>query len=75
MLVFIDESGDTGLRIEDGVTKYFGIFMVVFEEHEDALACDQRIGLLRRELGLTENYEFHFHRNSHRVREAFMRHL
>ena len=73
MLVFIDDSGDTGLKLEEGSTQYFGIFMVVFEEHEEAAACDQRITLLRHELGLTLNYEFHFHRNSNRVREAFFK--
>ena len=73
MLVFIDESGDTGLKIKEGATQYFGIFMVAFEENDEALACDQRISLLRRELALMSSYEFHFHRNSHRVREAFLK--
>lgn len=73
MLVFIDESGDTGLNIAEGSTKYFTMVMVVFSEHDEALSCDQRIGLLRRELRLPENFEFHFHQNSHRVREAFFK--
>jgi len=73
MLVFIDESGDTGLKITEGATKYFTIAMVVFDENDEALSCDQRIGLLRRELRLPEDYEFHFHRNSNRVREAFFK--
>lgn len=73
MLVFLDESGDTGLDIAKGATKYFGIFMVIFEENDEALSCDQRIGLLRRELRMPENFEFHFHQNSDRVREAFFK--
>src|SRR3989338_10534715 len=73
MLVFIDESGDTGLEVGRGATKLFGVFMVVFEEHDEALARDQRIGLLRKELNVPDDYEFHFHRNSDRVREAFLR--
>ena len=73
MLVFIDESGDTGLAIDRGATKYFAMFMVVFEDHDDAIACDQRINLLRRELHLSQNFEFHFHRNSDRVRDSFLR--
>ncbi len=73
MLVFIDESGDTGLTIEKGATKYFIIVMIVFEDNDEALACDKRIDLLKRELGLPQNYEFHFHSNSNRVREAFFR--
>lgn len=73
MLVFIDESGDTGLKIAEGATKYFVITMIVFGEHDEALSCDKRIDLLRRELRLSENFEFHFHRNSNRVREAFFK--
>src|SRR3989344_5384822 len=73
MLVFIDESGDSGLKIDEGATKYFGIFMVAFEENDEALSCDQRIGLLRRELNLPQDFEFHFHRTSKRVREVFLK--
>ena len=73
MLVFIDESGDTGLKIEKGATKYFIIVMVAFENNDEALACNKRIDLLRRELRLPQGYEFHFHSNSDRVREEFLR--
>ncbi len=73
MLVFIDESGDTGLAIDRGATKYFAMFMVAFEDHDDAIACDQRINLLKRELDLSQTFEFHFHRNSDRVRNSFLR--
>ena len=73
MLVFIDESGDTGLKIAEGATKYFVIAMIIFSEQDEALSCDRRIGLLRHELRLRENFEFHFHRNSNRVREAFFK--
>src|SRR3989338_167344 len=73
MLVFIDESVDTGLTIEKGATKYFIIVMVAFEDNDEASACNKRIDLLRRELRLSPDYEFHFHRNSDRAREAFLR--
>jgi len=36
------------------------------------LACDQRITLLKRELGWEENSEFHFKRNSDKIRRAFL---
>jgi len=72
MLVFIDESGDPGLKIEKGSSRYFTIGLVVFEDNDEALACDQRIKLLKKELGLPENYELHFKRNSDRVRRAFL---
>jgi hypothetical protein len=73
MLVFIDESGDTGLDISKGATKYFVIAMIVFDENNEAHSCDQRIGLLRKELRLRENFEFHFYKNSHRTRESFLK--
>jgi hypothetical protein len=62
MLVFIDESGDTGLKIERGSSKYFVISLVLFEDNEEAVSCDQRIQLLKRELRLPENFEFKFRR-------------
>lgn len=73
MLVFIDESGDTGLNIPKGATKNFTVAMVVFEENDEALSCDQRISLLRKELRIDESFEFHFHQNSDRIREAFLK--
>ena len=73
MLIFIDESGDPGLKIEEGSSRYFTIGLVVFEDNDEALACDQRIQLLKKEIGWPPNAEFHFKRNSDRVREIFLR--
>jgi len=73
MLVFIDESGDPGLKIEKGSSRFFTISLVIFEDNDEALACDQRMTLLKRELGWKENSEFHFKRNSDRVRRAFLK--
>jgi hypothetical protein len=72
MLVFVDESGDSGFKVEQGSSQFFTVALVIFEEHDEAIACDQRIGLLRRELGWDERSEFHFNRNSDRVRRAFL---
>lgn len=72
MLTFIDESGDSGLKIEHGSSRYFTIALVVFEDCDEATACDQRIGLLKKELGWNSNSEFHFKRNSDRIRIAFL---
>jgi len=72
MIIFIDESGDSGLKIKKGSSRYFTVGLVVFEDKDDALACDQRITLLKRELSLPGNFEFHFKRNSDKVRRAFL---
>lgn len=72
MLAFIDESGDTGLRIEEGSTRYFVVSLVLFEDLEEATACDQRIQLLKKELGFPPDFEFHFYDNSDKVRRKFL---
>lgn len=60
MLVFIDESGDTGLKVGKGSSRYFVIGLISFEERDEALACDQRIELLKKELKLPKGSEFKF---------------
>jgi hypothetical protein len=72
MLVFVDESGDTGLKIDQGSSVYFTVTLVIFEENDEAQACDDRIELLKRELNLSENFEFHFSKNDNRIRTAFL---
>ena len=73
MLVFVDESGDTGLKLDQGSSRFFSVGLVAFEDEEDARACDQRIQLLKKEIGWSADTEFHFKRNSNRIREAFFR--
>ncbi len=72
MLVFIDESGDTGLDITAGASRYFIIALVLFEDDDEATACDQRIQLLKKELGRPQDFEFHFYNNSDRMRKKFL---
>jgi hypothetical protein len=72
MLVFIDESGDPGLKLESGSTDYFIVTLVAFEENEEALATDQRIQLLKRELNFPPEFEFHFNKVKGAYREAFL---
>lgn len=71
MLVFIDESGDPGFKFDQGSSRFFTIALVIFEDRDDAIACDQRIELLHKEIDW--HSEFHFKRNPDHVREAFIR--
>lgn len=73
MLAFIDESGDSGLKTEIGSSRYFTVGLVVFEDLDEALACDQRIQLLKKELGWRASSEFHFKRNSDKIKRAFLK--
>lgn len=71
MLVFIDESGDPGFDIKRGASSHFTVALVMFEEDDEALVCDQRIALLKFERGW--HGEFHFYRDSDRTRREFLK--
>lgn len=72
MLAFLDESGDTGRMTDKGSSQFLVVSVALFLDDDEALACDQRIDLLRTELGLTSNYEFHYSRNSKQKRLKFL---
>lgn len=72
MLVFIDESGDTGRKFYKGSTPFFIVSFVVFKDTKQAVDCDKKIDRLRKTLKLAENYEFHFTKNSHNIRLKFL---
>ncbi len=72
MLAFVDESGDPGRKILNGSSLYFVVALVTFSDEGEALDCDHRIDLLRRELRLPPQYEFHFSSNSRKVRQLFL---
>ena len=73
MLGFFDESGDPGLQVERGSTRFFVTALVTFAEDGAAVRCDRRIDGLRGELRLPAGYEFHFAKNPWKVREALLR--
>lgn len=72
MLIFIDESGDPGLKIEAGSSKYFVIVLVAFDDHDEALAADDRISLLRIDQGFPAKFEFHFNKMKPAYRRLFL---
>ena len=41
MLVLIDESGDAGLKIEQGSSRYFFVTLVVFNDLREAAKADE----------------------------------
>lgn len=73
MLVFIDESGDTGRKIHQGSSRYFVVVLVLFEDHEEAVVCDRRIAILRKELRMDEGQEFKFNKMRREQREIFFK--
>jgi len=73
MLVFVDEYGDTGLKIGQGSSEFMAVVLVIFQDAESAQEANERITQLRIELGKAPGFEFHFKENSHSIREAFFR--
>lgn len=71
MLIFIDESWDSWFKFGKWSSEIFTIILVVFNENDEAEACDSRIELLKREIFWNVNEEFHFKRNSDNVRKQF----
>ena len=72
MLAFVDESGDTGFKLDRGSSPTFAVAMVVFADRDEAQRCDDRIATLREELSLQASHEFHFSHNAPRIREPFL---
>ena len=72
MLVFVDESGDTGLKLGSGSSELFTLTLIIFESVEAAEAVRLRIESLRGELGLSTSFEFHFKECSNHRRRAFL---
>lgn len=73
MLVFIDESGDTGRKLDRGSSRYFVVVLVLFKDNQEAIACDMRIADLRKDLRLSPHYEFKFQKMRRDFRELFLR--
>lgn len=73
MLVFVDESGDTGLKFDQGSSTHFAVTLVIFADEGEADRARQRVDMLRTERRLPPPYEFHFFRNNVDIRRAFFR--
>lgn len=72
MLVFVDESGDAGFKFTEGSSTYFVVTLVIFGSNEEAEKLSLRIDVLRNELRLPIDYEFHFFRNNVHIRRALL---
>lgn len=72
MLVFIDDSGDPGFKVEKGSSKTFVICCVIFDDELEAEKTAVKIKELRRELKKSDNFEFKFNKCSRKYREGFL---
>lgn len=71
MLVFIDDSGDPGFKLDKGSTSHFVIAMIIFDDELEAEKTAVAIKELKRKLGFGDNVEFRFFKNSKNVRLNF----
>lgn len=71
MLVFVDESGDSGIKKKAGSSSLFVMAAVTFSDHDEATRCDQRIGDLRNECFGKKKLEFKFSKCCDDYREKF----
>ena len=72
MLVFIDDSGDPGFRIEKGSSKVFVIAMIIFKDELEAEKTSVSIKELRRKLKISDYFEFKFNKANKKFRNAFI---
>lgn len=69
MLVFIDESGDSGFKLDKGSTPVFAVALAAFDSHDEAGRCD---GIIRTALDtLKVKPEFKFSKARDGARDGF----
>lgn len=73
MLVFVDDSGDPGFKLDKGSTKFFVISLIIFDDELEAEKTAIAIKELRRSLKFPDDMEFKFNKSSKDVREKFLR--
>lgn len=73
MLVFIDDSGDPGFKLQKGSSQIFAIGCVVFDDELEAEKTAVAIKELKRKLKFPDDVEFKFNKSSRKVREDFLK--
>jgi hypothetical protein len=71
VLIFIDDSGDPGFRVEKGSSAVFVIALVIFRDTLEAEKTSLAIKELRRKLKVSDLYEFKFNKTSKKFKNAF----
>jgi len=72
MLVFIDDSGDPGFKLDKGSSTHFVIACIIFDDDLDAEETALKIKRLRRSLHWRDDHEFKFNKTSKTYRLAFL---
>lgn len=72
MLVFIDDSGDAGFKLDKGSSKHFVIACVIFDDNLDAEETALKIKRLRRSIKWRDDHEFKFNKTTKQIRLEFL---
>jgi hypothetical protein len=76
MLIFLDESGDTGFKFDAGSSHYFVVVMVIFDAPSEVERVNAAVIALRQKLHLPSDREFRFSvGSSTRVKSEFLQML
>ena len=73
MLIFIDDSGDPGFKINKGSSQVFIICCVIFSDDLEAEKTAVKIKELRRELKKSDYFEFKFNKCNKDYRVKFLK--
>lgn len=73
MLIFIDDSGDSGFKLNKGSTSHFIIAMIIFDDELEAEKTAVAIKELKREIGFNERTEFRFFKTRKDFRIKFLK--
>lgn len=71
-LVFIDDSGDPGFRVDKGSSPVFVIALIIFDDYLVAEEVSLAVKKLRRELRFPDDTEFKFNGSRLEVKEKFL---
>ncbi len=73
MLIFIDDSGDAGFKLDKGSSKFFVISAVIFDDNLEAEKTAVAIKQFRRDAGFSDRVEFKFNKSRRKIREGFLK--
>lgn len=73
MIIFIDESGDAGFKIQKGSSKTFVIVLIIFDDELDAEETALKIKKFRRENKKKDSFEFKFNKTPKTLKINFLK--
>lgn len=72
MLIFIDESGDSGFKIEKGSSSHFVISLIIFDDTLEAEKTAVKIKEFKRSVNLPDYYELKFNKLKKSLKIEFL---